>query len=134
MAKMEDAMKAVDTIGVEIRAAQGKLDYAKAENERLTRLNAGLKDQIDATLAAARQEVALEKKSARDEFKRVYEEKEKFETQKKEFLEQLGAYRVERNAFDRLKESAENTKKNADESITKCAEFIRVVREMAVKL
>jgi hypothetical protein len=134
MAKLEEAMKAVDAINFEVKASQSKLDYNKAENERLTRLNASLKDQIDATLATARQEADLERRAVRDEYKKLHEEKEKLSSDRKSLQESLGILRVEQNNFGKLKDDALAIKVNAEQTLSKCAEFIRVVREMAVKL
>lgn len=118
----------------EVAAFEIRIAAAKAENEKLNRENEALKTQAEDVRARCNQEVALKMGEARKVTSAAAEEREKLDSDKKEFEAILNAFKVEKVAFDRERQAAEDMKADAKATSDRVGIFVRQMKELASKL
>lgn len=131
---MKTALENVKDLEIEVRQWQGRVEFAKGENDRLTRQTAALKQEAENIRSVMEQDALKTRQELKAAQNKLNEAKAAHESQRAEFEATLTAFKQERNAFEREKQTALDMKTNYGKMSEKVAAFIRIVRQEAERL
>lgn len=125
---MKSAIEGIKDLEIQVKQWQGRLDFAKSENERLVRSNEALKGEDKSIRCALQQDAEAKLLEVRKAKEAVYQDRKALDDQKAEFIQTLTAFKSEKNAFEIERQTILNMKTGLQEKSVKVDQFIRLVR------
>lgn len=118
----------------EISAFESRLTSVKSDIDSLRKQKEKLVSEIEEMKARHNKDVEDKYMAVRSASALVDQERQKFESDKKEFEEILIKFKQEKSGFEREKQTVQDMKVDAQKTIDRVGTFIRLVRDEASKL
>lgn len=129
--KNEHQQKGSET---EVAQWEGRMNFARSENDRLNRDNEKLRQEAQSVKDAMAQDTATKSGALQEQRNALAQEREKLNKQMAEFQDILKKFTVDKNAFETERQDAANVKANYGKMTDKVGQFVMLVKREAEKL
>lgn len=132
--KTEATLQSVKALQHEISAWEGRLASVRSEVDSLKKQKESLAIEIESIKERSNKEVEEKVSTARKANALLVEERKKLDADKAEFINAMQQFKQEKNSLEREKQITLDVKADAQKTLDRVGEFIRLVRDGSAKL